>query len=1253
VDNKFVGGQFNGWAPFRLELTSKVSAGQTVDLKIRCQDPTANIAPEKLAAYDGVNGHFGAIIAPVGGYKGSFGLWDSVRLESTPIDELIESDLVIVPSVRKSTLTVVGRVDTKRTDTRVGCVVSELDGTVVRRLPAVPVSADGSWKIEAPFPNARYWSPEDPHLYNLRIEGRSGESGGSLVDSFDKRFGFKEIWTSGPDIYLNGLVRHLLGASQWPETNPTDPAECVTRLRAIRESGAIVFRLHTAPWRQAWLDAADQVGILVIDEGPMYTPNGDYAWADPRLWTNYREQIAGMIVRDRNHASLAMYSLENETLFMSNQKYSSDLSNQLGSLADYARSVDPFHPLTFEADRDPEGKADVIGLHYPHEAPGHFDYPNTADWLSMGKTTTDAIGGMLGTKSASFEWDRKKPLYIGEYLWDPAKNFSVPSIFYGDDAYVNRDRYYALSQIQLYSMQTIAYRRVRVSGMSPWVTFGFGGVIDNPAYVANQKRFYQPVAAYLRDYGLRAYSATSRTLTYDVFNDSTIPRKFELTLTEKESNRPLGKGMIALEAAGSGTISVIVKMPTVAAPATMNVVASLHSEKTVFDRQTACLQIVPHDAVRAPKGYSLVTYDPKGSWPGSVPSLASLMSCDPTKTVVIVAPYAMGNSSPSSQVPTFGDVDKFDMVAFRHFLTRGGSAIVLEQSALDRFGLGVTGAEKRSTLSFALNPSNEFCKGLKPDALSYWGPDNYVANCQIQQPISGGGRALVVTGGPKGVNAATVVDVPVGVSGRVIFMQALAGTKRDAEPAAERLVQNAIDSLCADSGVRHRGATLVIESDTSLSDKLRSVGVAVVTAKNGTLPDLRDIAVIAINGTSPIRISQDQFDGFTRRGGIVYWLSPSHENLSAASKVAASLTPIIATRGTSVDSRTSTIMDGITRQNMVSVTDDGSWEHNLTWRADGSSEFFVPQGALEAALTTTNLVPDASPSKPPTLLTCHSHQERGGFAVVVVTATANSASSKSPVVNVYVNDSYQTTISISQSGRATYPFIASTIAGDNVIRFETVNVSKTSNPIQISSVCIGSSLNYPEGVQVLSTSGSLLTWQEGPGRFIIDGTTWLGTAGTIPGASEYANALFSNMGARFDESLPDANVVSAAFPLGTFHLSGSSPYFRVEPGLISFPSNGTVESDFNVVRTAKYVPSISGYSTQAAGVFGQAKVIIDDKLVGIVEIKATKATSFDLPGVELTPGSHKILISFINDALINGEDRNLYITGVSVKWPGK
>ena len=572
------------------------------------------------------------------------GIWDWVKLELTPADEIVASDLVIVPSTRKQSLAVSGRIDSKAAaNLWVNARVLSADGkAAVLDLPAAPVAADGTWRISRAFPGAHDWSPEDPFLYQLEITLRGGGAQGIVLDDYTQRFGFKEIWTDGPDIYINGVKRHLLATATWPVADPVALDEIHKRVHDIRASNAVCFRLHTGPWPEAWLDAADEEGLLIVNEGAMYTDgDGLYDYPDPRLWQNYDDHIGGIIKRDRNHPSLALISIENETLFMGNQRYDQQLPRHLGDVARYARALDPTHPTTFEADRDPDGAADVMGLHYPHEPPGHVDYPNTTDWINAGVSKADALGGMLGTTSGDFLWTRNKPLYIGEYLWDPQDDFSDASIFFGDQAFDNRDKYHGLAQKELFYEQTIGYRRDGVSGLCPWTAFGFGAVKSSESAFENQQVYYRPVAAYLHDYGLRCYGGEHRVLNFDVFNDGPAPKSLTLKILRADNSAVLASQEVSLEPGGYKLTGVNLTLPVATTDIALNLVSVLADGGEVLQRTPFTLRLMPERPLHPYPGSHVVAYDPTRKWPDSVDTLSGLGASDPKHTVLLVASHAL------------------------------------------------------------------------------------------------------------------------------------------------------------------------------------------------------------------------------------------------------------------------------------------------------------------------------------------------------------------------------------------------------------------------------------------------------------------------------------------------------------------------------------------------------------------------------------------------------------------------------------
>jgi beta-glucuronidase len=158
-------------------------------------------------------------------------------------------------------------------------------------------------------PNALWWSPDDPRLYDVEIA--AGD------DTWRDRVGFRTIATDGPRNLLNGRPLFLKGISIHEDELGKDPARKMTP-EAARELLGLVknglngnfARLAHYPHAETMLRAADEMGLLVWSEIPVYWR---VAFDDPVALEKARRMLAEMIRRDRNRASIVLWSVGNET----------------------------------------------------------------------------------------------------------------------------------------------------------------------------------------------------------------------------------------------------------------------------------------------------------------------------------------------------------------------------------------------------------------------------------------------------------------------------------------------------------------------------------------------------------------------------------------------------------------------------------------------------------------------------------------------------------------------------------------------------------------------------------------------------------------------------------------------------------------------------------------------------------------------------------------------------------------------------
>ena len=170
--------------------------------------------------------------------------------------------------------------------------------------------ADGRFESRVALPKRlRLWSPEMPTLYDVRVE-----AGGDVLSD---RVGFRTIATRGARILLNGKPIFLRGISLHEEelgANPTraiTPASARALLSEIKTGlNGNYVRLSHYPHSEVMTRMADELGLIVWSEIPVYWRVN---WSRAETLATARLMLAENILRDRNRASIALWSVGNET----------------------------------------------------------------------------------------------------------------------------------------------------------------------------------------------------------------------------------------------------------------------------------------------------------------------------------------------------------------------------------------------------------------------------------------------------------------------------------------------------------------------------------------------------------------------------------------------------------------------------------------------------------------------------------------------------------------------------------------------------------------------------------------------------------------------------------------------------------------------------------------------------------------------------------------------------------------------------
>lgn len=192
----------------------------------------------------------------------------------------------------------------------------------------VTVTAEGRAEFEFRVKNISYWSPGSPRLYNVTLS--------TAYQTLEDHIGFRTISTSGPEILLNGNPVFLKGISIHEE-NPlrrgraVNEADALLLLTWAKELGCNYVRLAHYPHNEHMVRMADRMGMMVWEEIPVYWT---IDFTNEITLQNARNQLTEAITRDRNRASIIIWSVANET------PPSGERNRFLTNLADQARSLD-------------------------------------------------------------------------------------------------------------------------------------------------------------------------------------------------------------------------------------------------------------------------------------------------------------------------------------------------------------------------------------------------------------------------------------------------------------------------------------------------------------------------------------------------------------------------------------------------------------------------------------------------------------------------------------------------------------------------------------------------------------------------------------------------------------------------------------------------------------------------------------------------------------------------------------------------
>ena len=373
VNGKRVGIHKGGYDNFAFDVTNYLVDGDEQELVVKVYDPTDMGGQPR-----------GKQTLSPGGimYTSTSGIWQSVWME--PVKNVHIEKYTVVPNIDNSTVTV--NVVTAGGKT-VKAVIAVKDGDKV----VAKVEANTNKNVTITVPNAKWWSPDSPFLYDLDI---ALVEGGKTVDAVEGYFGMRKI-SLGKDgshtrMFLNNEPLFHIGPLDqgfWPDgiyTAPTDEA-LLYDIQITKQMGFNMIRKHIKVEPRRWYYHCDRLGMLVWQDMPSGASYGGVGIDK----THFKKELTAMIENLYNSPSIIMWIIFNE----------SQGRHDVETLVNHVRSLDGSRLVNLDSQYGTHSTyiGDVWDVHH---------YPNPAFISCPNKNLANVCGeyGGLKYKESGHTW---------------------------------------------------------------------------------------------------------------------------------------------------------------------------------------------------------------------------------------------------------------------------------------------------------------------------------------------------------------------------------------------------------------------------------------------------------------------------------------------------------------------------------------------------------------------------------------------------------------------------------------------------------------------------------------------------------------------------------------------------------------------------------------------------------------------------------------------------------------------------------
>ncbi len=268
--------------------------------------------------------------------------------------------------------------------------------------------------VTASIPDVQPWSAEEPNLYTLTAEIIAD---GEIVETAETKIGFRTfelkdgiMCLNGKRIVFKGVNRHEWNAHRGRAITEED---MLRDIRFMKQNNINAVRTSHYPNNSRWYQLCDEYGIYLIDETNLEThgANEVVPASDPQWLGAVLDRAKSMYERDKNHASILIWSCGNE----------SHCGDDIAAMAAYFHEVDKTRLVHYEGvfwNRKYDHITDIESRMYakPHEIAGYLEQSPKKPYISC--EYMHAMGNSVGGMKLYTDLEDKYESYQGGFIWD-------------------------------------------------------------------------------------------------------------------------------------------------------------------------------------------------------------------------------------------------------------------------------------------------------------------------------------------------------------------------------------------------------------------------------------------------------------------------------------------------------------------------------------------------------------------------------------------------------------------------------------------------------------------------------------------------------------------------------------------------------------------------------------------------------------------------------------------------------------------